>query len=395
MGKDADDAKLAARRLGRWARIARSPAEQGRCEWDGARVTPDFWPACGYHLLARNGQGWLLPAPAWFAAWLARPELALVAESCPAETALHEALSHEPLRPVSAAELAALADDDARQNYAHFVDLRDALLKAGTLEGWLLGLWRGGPIRVPPLFIDIVVQAVLRGMLDGSDDAFAVRAAEMLFRPQRLSRVDGRLLAGDRDTLDLQRETHGFGDLGRLLAQAQQPVKAVQMQVLQPDAQAAYWAEAARPGGRHAFLLDLTHDIKQELGHGLAFHLTNAHSGLRALAQVLEHWVQHLLGVKVHIEPRQRIDDAQWRWHVGLDAEASKLLDDLYEGREVADERMARLVSLFRLEFADPRDMRADVSGKPVYLGLMMDSEQLLRIKPQNLVLNLPLAVRV
>ena len=34
-------------------------------------------------------------------------------------------------------------------------------------------------------------------------------------------------------------------------------------------------------------------------------------------------------------------------------------------------ERMARLVSLFRLEFADRRDMRADVAAKPVYLGLM------------------------
>ena len=358
-------------------------------------MTPDFWPACGWRLLQRNAQGWLVPTPAYLAAWLARPELALVAESCGAEIALHEALRADPLRPVAAPELAALTDADARANYGHFLALRDALLAAGTLEGWLLGLWRGGRIRVPPLFIDIVVQAVLRGMLDGSDDAFAVRAAEMLFRPQRLSRVDGRLLAGDRDTLDLQRETHGFGDLGRLLAQAQQAVKAVQMQVLQPDAQAAYWAEAARPGGRHAFLLDLTHDIKQELGHGLAFHLTNAHSGLKALAEVLEHWVQHLLGVKVHIEPRQRIDDAQWRWHVGLDAEASKLLDDLYEGREVADARLARLVSLFRLEFADPRNMRADVAGKPVYLGLMMDAEQVLRIKSQNLILNLPLAARV
>ena len=34
-------------------------------------------------------------------------------------------------------------------------------LKAGTLEAWLLGLWRSGHITVPPLFIDLVVQAVL------------------------------------------------------------------------------------------------------------------------------------------------------------------------------------------------------------------------------------------
>ncbi len=359
---------------------------------------PDFWPACGFGLLERNSQGWLVPTPAWLAAWLARPELALVSESCRAETALHEVLARDPLSPVKALQVQALVDEDARQNYGHFLTLRDGLLAAGTLEGWLLGLWRGGGIRVPPLFIAVAVQAVLRGLLGGSGDAFAARAAEMLFRPQRLSTHEGRLLTGDLDTLDLQRETHGFGDLGRLLAQAQQPLKAVQMQVLQADGQAAYWAAAARSGtghGGHGFLLDLTHDIKQDLGHGLAFHLTNANSGLKALASVLQRWVQHLLGAQVRIEPLRSIVDTQWRWHVGLDAEASALLNDLYEDRPVDAERMARLVSLFRLEFADPRDMRADVAGKPVYLGLMADATQVLRIKPQNLVLNLPLAARV
>jgi hypothetical protein len=94
----------------------------------------------------------------------------------------------------------------------------------------------------------------------------------------------------------------------------------------------------------------------------------------------------------VRIEPLQRIDDEHWRWHLGLDAEASRLLDDLYEGRAVDAERQARLVSLFRLDFADTREMRSDVAGRPVYLGLAMDAERVLRIKPQNLLLNLPLA---
>jgi hypothetical protein len=35
--------------------------------------------------------------------------------------------------------------------------------------------------------------------------------------------------------------------------------------------------------------------------------------------------------------------------------------------------------------------MRADVAGKPVYLGLMMDAGGVLRLKPQNLLVNLPL----
>lgn len=358
------------------------------------RPGPDIWPDCGWRLLQSDAQGWLQATPAWLAAWLARPELAPVAESCAAELRLHGALLADPLRAVTDADLAALADVDARDNYRHFIALRDGLLAAGTLQAWLLALWRGGNIRTPPLFIDLVVQAVLRGLLDGSDDATLWRAAEMLFRPQRIARHEGRLLAGDRDTLDLQRDTHGFGDIGRLLAQAGQPVKTVQLQVLQADSQAAWFEEASRPGGRHAFLLDLTHEIRQELGHGLAFHLVNAHSGLKALAAVLERWVAHLLGVQVRIEAQREIADARWRWHVGLDAEASRLLDDLYEGRSVEPERQARLLSLFRLEFADAQDMRADVAGKAVYLGLCAQADDNLRLKPQNLLLNLPLAAR-
>jgi hypothetical protein len=76
---------------------------------------------------------------------------------------------------------------------------------------------------------------------------------------------------------------------------------------------------------------------------------------------------------------------------VGLDVNATALLNDLYEDRPVEAERMQRLLSLFRLEFVNPQEMRADVAGKPVYLGLMMNEARELRLKPQNLLLNLPL----
>ena len=358
-------------------------------------MNPDFWPDCGHRLLQTNTQGWLQPTPAWLAAWLDRPELALVEESCRAEIALHGALRAEPLRAVAALEVAALRDADAQQNYRHWLALRDALLAAGTLEAWLLQLWRSNRITVPPLFVDLVVQAVVRSMLQDESDALVARAAEMLFRPQRLSRHEGRVLAGDRDTLDLQQETQGFGDIGRLLAQAQQPMKAVQMQVLQTDNQPLYWEDAARAGARHRFLLDLTQPLQRELGPGLNFEMKNAQSGLKSLSSVIERWVAHLLGVRVRVQPLQRIDDAQWRWHLGLDAQASALLNDLYEQRPVDQPRLDRLVSLFRLEFEDPNDMRADVTGCKVYMALMADEQQQLRVKPQNLVLNLPLAARI
>ena len=58
----------------------------------------------------------------------------------------------------------------------------------------------------------------------------------------------------------------------------------------------------------------------------------------------------------------------------------------------LADDGRLDRAALGRLVFADPAEMRADVAGKPVYLGLAMTAEGTLRLKPQNLLLNLPLA---
>ena len=348
----------------------------------------DFWPASGYAALEPTPRGWLRPTDAYLRSFLALPELALVDESCPAETALHASLLDAPARPVSTTELDALQDANARTNHAMFLAFRDALLGAGTLEAYYLALMRGGRVTIPPLFVERVVQAIVRHQLDAGSDAFAARAAEMLFRPQRITRTDGRLLAADLATIDLLNETGGFGELGRLLVQGNAPMAAVQMAVLSTDNAADYWHRSER----HAFVLDLTHELANDLGHGLSFTLTRAHSGLKALAGVLQRWVAQLLGVQVTITPLQSIDDDAWRWHIGLDVDSMALLNDLYEDRPVAAERMQRLISLFRLEFANPAEMRADVAGKPVYLGLAMSADGTLRLKPQNLLLNLPLA---
>ena len=354
----------------------------------------DIWPGAGHAHLALDDRGWLLPTPAYIAHWLARPELALVAESCKAERSLHRALRVDPLRPVSPAELQALRDPDARESYSPALALRDGLLHAGSLEGWLLALFRNGRITVPPLFIDAVVQVIVQQLLGGHSDALAWRAAELFFRPQRITVEQGRVLAADSATLALAQETQGLGELGRLLTQAQAPVKPLQLRVLDGDAQTApgYWADATRPDFRSSQLLDLTHTVQRDIGEGIHFTMTATRSGLKPLAALIERWVQHLLGVAVHVEALQKVEDPQWRWHLGLDAEASALLDDLYEGREVEPERQARLISLFRLTFDQPAEMRADVAGRPIYLGLMSNAAQMLRMKPQNLLLNLPLA---
>jgi hypothetical protein len=46
------------------------------------------------------------------------------------------------------------------------------------------------------------------------------------------------------------------------------------------------------------------------------------------------------------------------------------------------------------LDFNAPQDMRVDVQARPVYLGMAVDERKNLQLKPQNLLINLPLAQR-
>ncbi|MEO7885551.1 MAG: DUF6352 family protein, partial [Polaromonas sp.] len=267
----------------------------------------DFWPLIGVSRLQRNPRGWLVPTDDYLRLYLARPELALVPESCEAERALHAGLSGSPSRPVAAAELQDFKDADARDNYTLFLRFRDGLLAAGTLEAYYLGLFPQdgtGRIDIPPLFIDLVAQAIVHGLLDASADAYEMRAAEMLFRPQRISTQDGQVLSGDLEVIDMFQQTGGVGDFGRFLAEAGAPVPVVELQVLNDDNAFAYWEKA----GRHRFLLDLTHEVSNDLSHGLVFTMVRARSGLKALAGVLQKWVKHFLGVDVAIRPVQKIN---------------------------------------------------------------------------------------
>ena len=350
-----------------------------------------IWAPCGADLLQRDARGWLQPTDAYWRLWLQRPELALVEESCSGEREWHQALMDVPTLPMPSEALEAIVDPDVQVNHRVFLDFRDAVISAGSLEAAYAGFFKDGAIRVPPLFLDLMVQAIVCHLLQDEADAWQWRAAEMLFRRQRVSVQDGRVLSGDSEVLDLTHETGGLGSVGRLLMQSGASLPAVQMEVLGEDNSVRYMN--GRVGaGRFNFLLDLTHEIQRELPHGLTLTMNRAQSGLKALAQVLEKWVRHFLGVGVHIQAESRIEDPAWRWHVGLDVESTRLLNDLYTGQAVAPERQQRLISLFKLRFDDPQHMRADVQGKPVYLGLAMTADGLLKLKPQNLLLNLPLA---
>jgi hypothetical protein len=335
----------------------------------------DFWRDSGYHLLAPLENGRLGVTDDFLRAYFMRPEVHPVEESCAAERALHEALMKNPREAVSEARLAALADPDARENYQVVLGFRDRLLKAGTLENCYLDVFLGeAGVGVPPLFLDQLAHAIARSLLEGCTDGLRARAAELLFREQRILLQEGAILAADAETVDMAAATGGFGSLGRLVAEAQTPLRSVELDVLREENAETYWQRAER--------------------YDTALQLNFATPGLDALCRVLESWVARFLEIAVSIQPVQQITDERWVWHVGLDAEGSRLLNDLYEGREVDDARMRRLLSLFRLDFAEPSVMAAGLEGRPVYLALAMTEEGRLRLKPQNLLVNLPLAER-
>ena len=107
---------------------------------------------------------------------------------------------------------------------------------------------------------------------------------------------------------------------------------------------------------------------------------------------MIEQWVAHFAGVRVSIASLSNIEEPRWAWHIGLDAASTSMLNDLFEGIEVDHGRMRRLLSLFRMDFVNASDMRAEIAGRPVYMALSANEEDVVRMKPQNLLVNLPLA---
>ena len=333
----------------------------------------DYWPSCGYRALAADADGRLIVTDEFLRSFLLRPELAPVSESCAAELSLHDRLVAEPRAAFGDTDIAALADPDARHNYHVWLRFRDRLLAAPTLEGAYAALFAGEGVDVSPQFVEQLTQILLRHILGERADAFEARAAEMLFRPQKISvSGDGAVMAADEATVETYATSGGFGSLGELLARNRIATRTVDLDVLSEDNAAVYWERSER--------------------FDFAVNLNRGQRALSALCRVLERWIEHFVSVEVSIAPQREINDARWVWHIGLDAEASALLNDLYNRVEVADERMERLLCLFELNFADPAAMRSAIAGRPVYLAMAMNPEQRLRLKPQNLLLNLPLA---
>lgn len=334
----------------------------------------DFWVASGHHLCDRDEAGRIHATPDLWRAFCARPELIPPAEACDAERALHAALLTDPLRAVAPAELAAIADPDGRENWQVFLGFRDRVAAQPNLEAAWLKLYADGVGGIPPLFLQMLTHLVTRSAMEGIGDPFVLRAAECLFRPQRAGIHQGSTLLADEEVLEVKAADHGFGALGQLLVEAGAPPREVELDVLTEANAPAYFARSD--------------------AHDLALDIAEGREGQHGIARALERFIGHLLGETVAIRPVPVIEDHNWTWHVGLDAEATAIANDLWHGKKVAQARLARILWLGVLEFQEASRVLPRVAGKPVYLAIAMDAAQKVRLKPQNLVAGLPLIPR-
>lgn len=331
---------------------------------------PDFWKSAGLHLVEIGPQGWLRVTPQLLLAYFTRPEIHPVETSCAEEIRLHEELLADPLRPVEPKRLARLADADTADNYRVVLAFRELLTSAGTIEGAYLKLARAGNMALPPVFVDQMVHLILRNILDGVRDPMRLRAGEIFFREQTVSTDAGRLLLADEEIVQMHARSGETG-LAQLLAETGTPLRSVELDVIDEDNKATYWQRSDR--------FDTVVDLRFE------------QPALDAFARVIEAWLQHLMHIEVRVEPRPRVEDQDWRWHIGLDREATRILNALYEGRPVDLDEVSRIIALFRMHIRDERAVIDRVKGHPIYLGLAMTSAKRVKMKPQNLLANLPL----
>lgn len=321
----------------------------------------EFWVASGHHLTQLGADSRLRVTDELILAWLARPEIVPPEDACPAEIALHEKLKATPKAPVAQAEIDAMKDADARENWAFLITLRDTLLEAGSIEAGYLRLLRDG-VRLPVLFYNQLVQLILRNALDGCADTRVLRSAELFFRPQRAFVNEGALMLADDELVE---EIEAEKNSSPLVAMLGGGVEA--LDVLVEENKWTYWSRS----DAHSMVLPFGADPKARA----------------ALGTVIERFVMHLLGQAAVVTPLVETGDVDLRWFVGLDPVGTDIGNALWNGATPK----GSLVGIFALNFASDAALLPAAKGHPVYVLLGMGDDNVIRCKPQNLVMGLPL----
>ena len=333
----------------------------------------NYWPNSTYRTLAVSSDHQLLVTDDFLRTYMERPELKLVPESCPVERSLHQRLTENPRADLAEAEIASMADEDIQENYRIWLRYRARLLAANSLESFYLSLFQGEGVDVPPLFLSQLAQIFIRHILGDDAAPLEVRMGELFFRTQKISVIEESIvMSADEEVVARNAQAGDTANIMDLLKGKSMTMRSADLDVLHEDNADAYW--------------DRNEDFD------FAVQLNFGHEPINHFCRVLEKWIQHFLGVQVRITPMQQITDPKWSWHVGLDAAATEILNKLYNKELVEVDELQKVICLFRLDFIDQAAVTQAQAGKPVYMAIAMNDQQQLKLKPQNLLFNLPLA---
>ncbi len=321
----------------------------------------EFWVSSGHLLLDRSFAG-LMVTDDFLRAFLARPELLPPPEACDAERDLHATLLANP-RAVGSTS--GIADPDAAENWNFFLGLRDRLVAAPSLEAAYLHLLRETDFPTPRAILDQFVHAILRNAFHGTHDAQMVRAGELFFREQRVTWHNNSLLLADSEIVDHAEHQRSHVPLMAFLA----PPVAAELAVLTEETAHDYW------GRSDAF------DMVLDLGGPL--------DGRAALGRAMAAFIRHMLGFEIIIEPLPRIDTPEFDWFIGLDPDATRIGNAMWNGEELPESQ--QLLALYRAIPAADAPVLPAMVGRPIYLMLAANAEGRVRMKPQNLIMGLPL----
>src|SRR4029077_676446 len=144
-----------------------------------------------------------------------------------------------------------------------------------TVEAAYLDIIRRG-LKVPHLFINQLVHVILRNALDDCGDPYVLRAAELFFRPQRMTLHEGSLIAADEETISGKSET----PVSPLVSMLGIPAEA-EIDVMNDDNAEHYFEHS-----------DQFH---------VALVVSGVRRGLQELGAVIERSVSHLLAVEVAV----------------------------------------------------------------------------------------------
>jgi hypothetical protein len=333
----------------------------------------NFWPQSAYKTLEPGPDGQLLVTDDFLRTYLQRPELSLVPESCTAEQSIHARLLASPRCDIAEEEIGQMADADIQENYRVWLRYRARLLAANSLESFYMSLFKGEGVDVPPLFVSQLAQIFVRHILGENAHPLEARMGELFFRTQKITLLeDGIVMGADEEVVARNLQAGETGNILDLLKSKSLAMRSADLDVLHEQNATEYWAR------------DEDLDLAVQLNFG--------HEPINHFCRLVEKWIEHFLGVKTRITPMQQISDPKWSWHVGLDAAATVILNKLYNKEALEAEELEKIICLFRLDFIDESAVAKAQAGKPVYLAIALNEQQQLKLKPQNLLFNLPLA---